>query len=98
MKRLILLLPCFLYGAAPDPKKYTAEQLKAIKPPLTAQLHNQLPKAPYVRDPFSPTPKPKKLAKFLAAPHNSPEFVPKKPPIPMEDIVLKFEEFKPEKK
>jgi len=101
----MILLPLVLFStlsceaAQPTSQyKYTAEQLKALKPPLVAQLHSTMPKSPCLRDPFSPTPKKKKLIKFLAVPHNSPEVHTTKPALPVEEIVLVFEKFDTGKK
>ncbi len=42
---LIALIPISLYGSAPEQnKKYTAEQLRALKPPLHAQHYTLKPK------------------------------------------------------
>ncbi len=103
MKILLLLLTSLtLCGSAQ--KKYTAEQLKALKPPLLAQQYTLKPKAqisPRLRMnqpeipktiPFSPKPKVKALRKSrYSAPRNSVDMHCKRASTPFPEIVIKFE-------
>jgi len=94
----LVLIPLSLYGSAH--KKYTMEELKALKPPLAAQqftLHHKINAKAVMRImsdamAFSPRPARKALKKGSnrKVPFNSPELVPATPQnaLPFPEIVL----------
>jgi hypothetical protein len=104
---LLLLVSLSVGASAPqaERKKYTVEQLKLLKPPLSAQQFTLKPKAcwPPVSQPptdmQSPTPQRKKLKKYSnrKVPNNTPDLRPSTAPAqvsPFPEIVLQFEALK----
>lgn len=98
MKYILLLTLMPAMALSSVHRKYTIEQLKALKPKVHHEVPNLVPKSLCQKELVSFKFKRKRLVHFTRVPHNSPEITSKKPILPVEEIVIIFEEFKLENK